>query len=106
MARALFLCGVSFSRFTSDWSLSEQRYDVDRHGQLALKQLRLSVQNEKRRNSYTGPRLKYLRHYRHLYCRNQALTRYIESPYIRLIKRPAPTATMRPLSKPCRHSKK
>ena len=35
----------------------EQRYHVDRHGELALKQLRLSVLNEMHTNSYTGPRL-------------------------------------------------
>ena len=35
----------------------EQRYHVDRHGELALKQLRLSVLNEMHANSYTGPRL-------------------------------------------------
>ncbi len=34
-----------------------QRYHVDRHGQLTLKQLRLSVLNEMHTNSYTGPRL-------------------------------------------------
>ena len=34
-----------------------QRYHVDRHGQLAIKQLRLSVLNEMHTNSYTGPRL-------------------------------------------------
>ena len=34
-----------------------QRYHVDRHGQLALKQLRLSVLNEMHTNLYTGPRL-------------------------------------------------
>ena len=34
-----------------------QRYHVDRHGQLALKQLRLSVLNEMHTNSYTGPGL-------------------------------------------------
>jgi hypothetical protein len=34
-----------------------QRYHVDRHGQLALKQLRLSVLNGMHTNSYTGPRL-------------------------------------------------
>ena len=32
-----------------------QRYHFDRHGQLALKQLRLSVLNEMHTNSYTGP---------------------------------------------------
>ena len=37
--------------------VSEQRYHVDRHGQLTLKQLRLSVLNEMHINSYTGPRL-------------------------------------------------
>ena len=36
---------------------SGQRYHVDRHGQLTLKQLRLSVLNEMHTNSYTGPRL-------------------------------------------------
>ena len=35
----------------------EQRYHADRHGQLTLKQLRLSVLNEMNTNSYTGPRL-------------------------------------------------
>ena len=34
-----------------------QRYHVDRHGQLTLKQLRLSVLNEMHTNSYSGPRL-------------------------------------------------
>jgi hypothetical protein len=34
-----------------------QRYHVDRHSQLTLKQLRLSVLNEMHTNSYTGPRL-------------------------------------------------
>jgi hypothetical protein len=34
-----------------------QRYHVDRHGQLALKQLRLSVLTEMHTNSYTGSRL-------------------------------------------------
>ncbi len=34
-----------------------QRYHVDRHGQLTLKQLGLSVLNEMHTNSYTGPRL-------------------------------------------------
>jgi hypothetical protein len=34
-----------------------QRYHVDRHGQLAQKQLRLFVLNEMHTNSYTGPRL-------------------------------------------------
>ena len=31
---------------------------VDRHGQFTLKQLRLSLVNEMRTNSYTGPRLR------------------------------------------------
>ena len=35
----------------------EQRYHVDRHGQLTLKQLRLSVVNEMHTNSYSDPRL-------------------------------------------------
>ena len=47
------------------WSVSEvssrfgfrQHYHLDRHGQLALKQLRLSVLNEMHTNSYTGPGL-------------------------------------------------
>ena len=34
-----------------------QRYHVDRHRQLTLKQLRLSVLNEMHTNSYSGPRL-------------------------------------------------
>ena len=34
-----------------------QRYHVDRHGQLTLNQLRLSVLNEMHTNSYSGPRL-------------------------------------------------
>ena len=34
-----------------------QRYHLDSHGQLALKQFRLSVLNEVHTNSYTGPRL-------------------------------------------------
>ena len=34
-----------------------QRYHLDRHGQLTLKQLRLSVLNEMHTNSYSGPRL-------------------------------------------------
>ena len=41
------LCAVGFG----------QRYHVDRHGQLTLKQLRLSVLNEMHTNSYSGPRL-------------------------------------------------
>ena len=47
------------------WSVSDvssrfgfgQRYHVDRHGQLILKKLRLSVLNEMHTNSYSGPRL-------------------------------------------------
>ena len=38
-------------------SVSEQHYHVDQHGQLTLKQLRLSVLNEMHTNSNTGPRL-------------------------------------------------
>ena len=38
-----------------------QRFHVDHHGQLALKQLRLSVLNEMHTNSYTGPRLKLVK---------------------------------------------
>ena len=34
-----------------------ERYHVDRHGQLTLKQLRLSVLNEMHTNSNTSPRL-------------------------------------------------
>ena len=34
-----------------------QRYHIDRHGQLALKQLRLPVLNEMHTNHNTGPRL-------------------------------------------------
>jgi hypothetical protein len=56
MARALFLGVNSFGRFAPDWGFG-QRYHVDRHGQLALKQLRLSVLNEMHTNSYTCPRL-------------------------------------------------
>ena len=37
---------------------SGQRYHVDRHGQLILKELRLSALNEVDTNSYTGPRLR------------------------------------------------
>ena len=45
------------------WSVSDissrirVRDHFDRHGRLALKQLRLSVLNEMHTNSYTGPRL-------------------------------------------------
>jgi hypothetical protein len=46
------------ARFTARVLLRPgQRYHVDRHGQLTLKQLRLSVLNEMHTNSYTGPRL-------------------------------------------------
>ena len=40
--------------------VSEQHHHVDFHGQLTLKQLRLSVLNEMHTNSYTGPRLNEL----------------------------------------------
>ena len=52
-------------RYIWVWSVSDvssrirvrQRYHVDRHGQLTLKQLRLSVLNEMHTNSYSGPSL-------------------------------------------------
>ena len=51
----IFGCG-QFGMFAPDWCSSS--YHVDRHGQLTLKQLRLSVLNEKRTNSYTSLRLR------------------------------------------------
>ena len=53
----IFGCG-RFRTFRPGFGFG-QRYYLDRHGQLALKQLRLSVLNEMHTNSYTGPRLKY-----------------------------------------------
>ena len=50
---AIFGCG-QFRTFRPGFG---QRYNVDRHGQLTLKQLRLSVLNEMHTNSYSGPRL-------------------------------------------------
>ena len=51
----VFECG-QFGMFRPELEF-EQRYHIDRHGQLTLKQLRLSVPNETHINSYTGPRL-------------------------------------------------
>ena len=51
-----FECG-RFQTFRPGFGF-EQHYHLNRHGQLALKQLRLSVVNEMHTNSYTGPRLK------------------------------------------------
>ena len=56
MAKAPYMGVVSFGRFVPDSG------SVDRHGQLTLKQLRLSVLNEMHTNSYSGPRLHYLHH--------------------------------------------
>ena len=56
---AIFGCG-QFRTFRSGFGFG-QRYHVDRHGQLTLKQLRLSVLNEVHTNYYLGPRL-YLIH--------------------------------------------
>ena len=53
---AIFGCG-QFRTFRPGFGFG-QRYHVDRHGQLTLKQLRLSVLNEMHTNSYSGPRLK------------------------------------------------
>ena len=55
MAKALFWGEVSLGCFAL---VFEQRYHVDRHGGLTMKQLRLSVLNEMHTiNSYTGLRL-------------------------------------------------
>ena len=51
-----FWCG-RFRTFRTGFRF-RQRYHLDRHGQLALKQLRLSVLNEMDTNSYTSPRLR------------------------------------------------
>ena len=51
----VFGCG-RFRTFPPGFGFG-QRYHLDRHGQLALKRLRLSVLNEMHTNSYTGPRL-------------------------------------------------
>ena len=59
-ARALFVGVASFGRFAPGLGLG-QRYNVYRHRQFALKQLKLSVINEMHSNSYTGLRL-YLTH--------------------------------------------
>ena len=56
-AKVLFLGVVSLGCFAPDWCLSSVAMLHDRHDQLTLKQLRLSVLNEMHRNSYTGPRL-------------------------------------------------
>ena len=56
MAKAfVFGCG-RFRTFCPGFGFG-QRCHLDRHGQLALKQLRSSVLNEMHTNSYTGPRL-------------------------------------------------
>jgi hypothetical protein len=55
MAKASFFGVVSFERFAADWGSGSVTMHVDRHGQLTLKQLRLSVLNEMHTNSYTGP---------------------------------------------------
>ena len=62
MAKALFLGVVSLGCFAPDWCSSSVIYHVDRHGQLTLKQLRLSVLNEMHTNSYTGPKLPQIEH--------------------------------------------
>ena len=51
----VFRCG-QFLTFRPGLGLG-QCYHVDRHGQLAQKQLRLSILNELYTNSCTGPRL-------------------------------------------------
>ena len=51
----MFGCG-QFRTFRPGFGFG-QRYHVDRHGQLTLKQLRLSVLNEVHTNSWSGPRL-------------------------------------------------
>ena len=50
------VCTALFRTLRSGFRFG-QRYIFDRHGQLTLKQLRLSVLNEMHTNSYTGPRL-------------------------------------------------
>ena len=55
-----FGCG-QFRTFRPGFGFG-QRYHVDRHGQLTLKQLRLSVLNEMHTNSYSGPRLYHCKH--------------------------------------------
>ena len=59
MVKASYLGGIGFGRFVPDSGSSSVRYHVDLHGELALKQLRLSVLNETHTTSYTGPRLIY-----------------------------------------------
>ena len=59
---AIFGCG-QFRTFSPGFRFG-QRYHVDRHGQLTLKQLRLSVLNEMHTNSYSGPRLAGQHHLR------------------------------------------
>ena len=54
--KCLFGCG-RFQTFRPGFGFG-QRYHLDRHGQLTLKQLRLSVLNEMHTNSFTGPTLK------------------------------------------------
>ena len=51
----VFRCG-RFWTFRPRFGFGK-RCHLDRHGQLALKQLRLSVLREMHTNSYTGPRL-------------------------------------------------
>ena len=51
----IFGCG-QFRTFRPGFVFG-QHYHVDRHGQLTLKQLRLSDLNEMHTNSYSGPRL-------------------------------------------------
>ena len=58
---AIFGCG-QFWTFRSGFGFG-QRYHDDRHGQLTLKQLRLSVLNEMHTNSYSGPRLQEIRQF-------------------------------------------
>ena len=59
MAKAPYLGVVSFGRFVPDSGSGSVTMltAIDRHGQLTLKQLRLSVLNEMHTNSYSGPRL-------------------------------------------------
>ena len=53
---AIFLGNISPGPITPPFRF-EQHYHVDHHGQLTLKQLKLSVLNEMHTNSYSGPRL-------------------------------------------------
>ncbi len=55
MAEVSFVCG-QFRTFRPGLVFG-QHYHVDRHDQLARKQLRLFVLNEMHTNSYIGPRL-------------------------------------------------